>query len=113
MFSDLSVSYLWEERGAWKMQTSKMQTADLENTDLENADLENADLENTDLENADLETADLENDLEKVVCLLIEKLCSFIKWIGERKFKTAQNYHWGSSSVLINWAYPKVLIRTR
>ena len=80
------------------MQTSKTQTADLKNTDLENTDLENA---------------DLENDLENVVCFLIEKLCSFIKWMGERKFKTAQNYHRGSSSALINWAYPKVLIRTR
>ena len=41
------------------------------------ADLENADLENTDLENADLENADLEN------------VRSFIKCMGERKFKTA------------------------
>ena len=42
------------------------------------ADLENADLENTDLENADLENADLEN------------VRSFIKCMGERKFKTAR-----------------------
>ena len=49
------------------------QTADLENADLENTDLENADLENADLENADL-----------------ENVRSFIKCMGERKFKTAR-----------------------
>ena len=68
-----------------KTQTVRL-SKNLENADLENTDLENADLENTDLENADLETADLENaDLENVVCLLIEKLRSFIKWMGESR----------------------------
>ena len=46
-------------------------------------------LENTDHENADFENTDLKN----VVCVLVEKLHSFIKSIGKIKFKRAQNYH--------------------
>ena len=54
---------------------------------LENADLENAGFENIDLKNA---------NLESVGRLLIGKLCSFI-------------LNGTSSSLLINWAYPRLI----
>ena len=79
----------------WKRrpQTLKTQTSKTQ----ENADLENTDLEYTALENA---------DLENVVCVLTEKLRSFMKSNGKRRFKRTQNYHRNRPDINC-WAYPK------